>query len=154
MHFWKWESKEKEEEAVNSLYIAGSVEGAIICCIDSPFTPYLILPRHSETPIYTKTLNEVFDHYISIYELKELYLTGTHDRLYESVYMWDDHMYDPDLMNKVRYHFLSCYSPDKISEEDTARHKIYTYFLQAIGGYIHFDGGVKIMICYQKNIRR
>ncbi len=150
MYFWKWENKEKEEEALNSLYIAGSIDGDIICCIPSISAPYLIMSRHSESPVYTKTLNEVFDHYKTAYQIGELYLTGNHDRLYESVYMWDDHMYDPDLMNKIRHRFLSHYSPDKIFEEETVQYKINTYLFRSIGGSVYFDGGREIRISYQK----
>jgi hypothetical protein len=131
MDFWNWQNKSEIDIALNGLTISTNIDGDIICCIDKPGLVFLVLPRHSQKPIYFDSLENVILHF----SLAERYFTTHDSSKTEWFSMVKNGKLDENRISKIQQEFLRKYMPDIVFNENVQP----KYILQEIGGWVSFD---------------
>ena len=143
MNFWNWDSQLQIETALKGLTISTSIDGDVICCIDNPKFPYLLLPRHSEKTVLFNKLDSLFLDYSNRFKFEDLYFDSYYKSELKYIPLIKDGTLDKKLIDNIHKLFLEKYSFDRVFKVDTQP----KYIIQEIGGWVYFD------LVYKSGIR-
>ncbi|MCH5715340.1 hypothetical protein MKP07_03640 [Niabella hibiscisoli] len=151
MDFWQWENDE-EEQALNGLTIARSIDGDIVAIIDNISTPFLMLPRHAESPLKFPDLSSVLSFYERQYDFVDnLYFDPYFEWEQKNISVGRDMIMNLQIIRQIHEGFLEKYQPDKVLNAATQP----KYIMRKIGGWVYFDclSGSSIRVKYQTSVK-
>lgn len=148
-----WELTESETQSIlNGLTIATTIDGDIVVLVDNKDKPIIMLPRHSNDPIYFDSFEKVIGYYNSEYNFKDvLYFDTYYNFELEYISFIRNDKLDKGLFEQVFQTFLKTVSFDKTYNIETQP----KYVIQKMGGWAYFDniGKNAIRIKYQKQFK-
>jgi len=149
-----WELTNAEEKIiVKGITLAKTIDGDIILLISENKLPFVIMPRHSETPIYFNDFNGIIEFYKSEYELNDKMYFDSYDNFELKTFMNSEkkEIFNETIFDEIHKQFLNQMKFDKIIDNKQPK-----YILQKIGGWIYFDSIYKnsIRIKYQKQFAK
>jgi hypothetical protein len=135
MDLWLWEDELQRENALNGLTISTTANGDIICCVNDPDFPYLLLPRQSGDPAKFKDIYSLLLDYHQKLKWKEIYFDPYYNKEKKTISLIKDGKLDKSLIEHMSNIFSEKYTCDKVYNEETQP----KYVIQEIGGWICFD---------------
>jgi|GEM_PF-1291108 len=152
MHFWEWEENDTLQKTLNGLTIGRTIDGDIVVIINNPANPIIILPRHSQLPLFFLSFQAVIQYYNITYELgNNLYFDTDDNAVRKYISLHADNRPDHSLMAKLHQTFLEKFIFDRKFDRALNFDKQPKYIIQKIGGWIYFDllSGGAIRVKYQ-----
>ncbi|MBW1655441.1 SMI1/KNR4 family protein [Flavobacterium quisquiliarum] len=147
-----WTVAENETQLLlNSLTITTTIDGDIITVIQDENKPIVILPRHSEEPVYFESFMPMIEYYTEKYNLENLYFDPSFNFQQEYISFVKNGTIEKSLFDKVLEEFLK-----EISFDNSFNLKIQPkYIIQKIGGWVYFDciGKSAIRVKYQEQFK-
>lgn len=151
MDFWNL-TETKIQLVLNSLTIATTIDGDIITVIDNYKTPVVVLPRHSDEPVYFENFENVLEYFTVQYNLKkDLYFDPVSNFEQEYISFVKNGSLDKALFDTVYEIFLEKVFFEKSYNIETQP----KYIIQKMGGWVYFDAISKsaIRVKYQKQFK-
>lgn len=151
LHFWDIE-EDRKTDILNAITIATTIDGDIISVIKNQNSPIVLLPRHSQKPVFFSDFYTVVEYYNKRYNFEDkLYFDPDFNNEIKCINLIKTGKSDKQLMDFLHRNFIEKYLPDNVFNAQTQP----KYMLQKIGGWVYFDllSGNSIRVKYQKQFQ-